>query len=279
MKKIHMRSSKDLGFKVKAMVFITFLSCMLCACLSSVNSQTVWELKVLSLLIPKQTRIAMETGSKDSVIALQNSQAQLKQVLNKFEHEQANIEGFDQIMADGRVVEQNIDVLLKNQKYLNGLYDLKIQIAETIPGIQAEYNLLASMMLRDNFPASEVIVAKNQLFIGERILRSIYDLNAGNEFGISSVDDFLADLETFETYLNAQLEGNSDLGVKRINPPLMRECLESIQSDLREIRQSPSFKFLKDSNTINRINQANQENLTKSDDMFISLVRATSTHK
>lgn len=51
-------------------------------------------------------------------------------------------------------------------EFLNQLYDTNISISETVPEIQAEYNLMVDQMARQGLPSSQVIIAKNQVFIG-----------------------------------------------------------------------------------------------------------------
>ncbi len=70
-------------------------------------------------------------------------------------------------------VSKNIDLISSHQRVLNQLYDTNISISETVPEIQAEYNLMVDQMARQGLPSSQVIIAKNQVFIAERILRSI----------------------------------------------------------------------------------------------------------
>ena len=65
----------------KVFVAIALLSTLLSACINSSSTQTLTELKVLSLLIPKQTSQFIETGTKDSQQGLISSQEKLVEVL------------------------------------------------------------------------------------------------------------------------------------------------------------------------------------------------------
>jgi twitching motility protein PilJ len=78
-------------------------------------------------------------------------------------------------------VSKNIDLIASQQKVINQLYDTNISISETIPEIQAEYNLMVDQMVRENMPSSQVIITKNQVFIAERILRSINSVLVGTD--------------------------------------------------------------------------------------------------
>jgi twitching motility protein PilJ len=136
-------------------------------------------------------------------------------------------------------------LITSQQKLINQLYDTNIAIGESIPGIQAEYNLMVDQMARLNMPSSQVVIAKNQVFIAERILRSISSVLVGTENARASADDFSADIETFGAYLNAQLNGSADLGVERISDPSLRESVDSIKSEYDEVLKQQHQRYLK----------------------------------
>ena len=253
----------------KVFVAITLLSTLLAACSNSSSTQTLTELKVLSLLIPKQTSDFIETGTKDSQQGLISSQEKLVDVLTNLKDQSTSQEMMGKLIENGTGLEKNIAALVGEQNQLNALYDFKLHVFETIPGIQAEYNLLTEMMARNNSPSTQIIITKNQVFIAERILRSMQ----GNEIGLIQVDDLVADLETFNVYLNGQMNGSKELGVQRIGDPELRRGLESIKSDMDSIMNSEGLKNLNDTATYNKINQLARDNMEKSEEIFTTLVQ------
>lgn len=142
-------------------------------------------------------------------------------------------------------VSKNIDLIASQQAIINQLYDTNISISETIPEIQAEYNLMVDQMVRENMPSSQVIITKNQVFIAERILRSINSVLVGTDNSNASANDFGADIDTFGIYLNAQLNGSSELGVDRISSPDLRESVDSIKSDYDAVLKLAAETVLK----------------------------------
>lgn len=168
-------------------------------------------------------------------------------------------------------VSANIDLIASQQKIINQLYDTNIAISETIPGIQAEYNLMVDQMARQNVPANQVVIAKNQVFIAERILRSIGSVLTGSDNSRESADDFSSDTETFASYLNAQLNGSADLGVERINDPEMRDSLTSIQSEYDDVLKSAAATVLKNSSQIVKVRQASSSIFEQSDTLLTNL--------
>ena len=253
----------------KVFVAITLLSTLLSACINSSSTQTLTELKVLSLLIPKQTSQFIESGTKETQQGLISSQEKLVEVLTNLKDQSTSQEMMGKLIANGAGLEKNIATLVGEQNQLNALYDFKLHVFETIPGIQAEYNLMTDMMVRSGSPSTQIIITKNQVFIAERILRSLQ----GDEIGVIEVNDLAMDLETFNVYLNGQMNGSKELGVQRIGDPELRMGLESIKSDMDSIMNSEGLKSLKDTATYNKINQLARDNIEKSEDIYTTLVQ------
>ena len=243
-----------------------FIASALTSC-SSLVDHSVCDLRVLSLQIPMQSKDALK-GNHEVIDQLQKSQAKLKQVLPSVAKQLSDQREAENILKDGDVIGANIDLIIKNQKSLNHIYDSVIVVADVIPSIQAEYNLMVDQMARDNYPSTQVVLAKNQVFIAERILRSSASVvNKGADITLS-VEDFNADVEILNTYIKAQLEGNPELGVQRINDPELRESLLSIQSDTTEVLLPASLNLLKNSEQIVRVSHAIKDNQEKSADIF-----------
>ena len=253
----------------KVFVAITLLSTLLSACINSSSTQTLTELKVLSLLIPKQTSQFIESGTKETQQGLISSQEKLVEVLTNLKDQSTSQEMMGKLIANGAGLEKNIATLVGEQNQLNALYDFKLHVFETIPGIQAEYNLMTDMMVRSGSPSTQIIITKNQVFIAERILRSLQ----GDEIGVIEVNDLAMDLETFNVYLNGQMNGSKELGVQRIEDPELRRGLESIKSDMDSIMNSEGLKNLNDTATYNKINQLARDNMEKSEEIFTTLVQ------
>lgn len=262
-----------------SIVSVVCMTSILSACTNMATDKSLCELKVLSLLIPRQSEEAVQSGYMESIRALKQSQEKLNQTMALVQKNEPNDSALANLLKDGQMINKNIDIIANNQRHLNSLYDYKLVVFEKIPGIQAEYNLLTDMMARQNYPSDQVIIAKNQVFIAERILRSINSLSEINEFSSDSMEDFLADFDVFNTYLQAQLNGNAELGVKRVNDAEMREGLLSIQEDIQVILELKAFNLLQKREPLASTYQAARENAKISDDMFIKLNRLERTRQ
>lgn len=235
-------------------------------------TRSLGQLRLLSQTIPRQATESTASGSPEAIASLKKSQEQFAQNLENVQDIYgASSEEFKKVDQLWKNVSTNVDLITSQQKLINQLYDTNIAIGESIPGIQAEYNLMVDQMARLNMPSSQVVIAKNQVFIAERILRSISSVLVGTENARASADDFSADIETFGAYLNAQLNGGADLGVERISDPSLRESVDSIKSEYDEVLKTAASTVFKNANQIVKVRQASSQIFSQSDDMLKSL--------
>lgn len=234
-------------------------------------TRSVGELRLLSQTISRQATEATASGTPEAIKKLTESQKSFAENLEIVKDIHASTDALREVDAQWTKVSANIDLIASQQKIINQLYDTNIAISETIPGIQAEYNLMVDQMARQNVPANQVVIAKNQVFIAERILRSIGSVLTGSDNSRESADDFSSDTETFASYLNAQLNGSADLGVERINDPEMRDSLTSIQSEYDDVLKSAAATVLKNSSQIVKVRQASSSIFEQSDTLLTNL--------
>lgn len=235
-------------------------------------TRSLGELRLLSQMISRQATEATASGTPEAMKSLVESEKRFAE----------NLETVESVYGTGSKeykkanelwtsVSKNIELIASQQKVINQLYDTNISISETIPEIQAEYNLMVDQMVRENMPSSQVIITKNQVFIAERILRSINSVLVGTDNSNVSANDFGADIDTFGVYLNAQLNGSTELGVDRIASPDLRESVDSIKSDYDAVLKSAAATVLQNANQIVRVRQASSQIFSQSDALLTSL--------
>ena len=234
-------------------------------------TRSLGDLRLLSQTISRQATEATASGTPEAIKKLTESQKSFAENLETVKDIHASTDALREVDAQWKKVSENIDLIASQQKIINQLYDTNIAISESIPGIQAEYNLMVDQMARQNVPANQVVIAKNQVFIAERILRLIGSVLTGSANSRESADDFSSDTETFASYLNAQLNGNADLGVERINDPEMRDSLISIQSEYDDVLKSAAATVLKNSSQIVKVRQASSSIFEQSDALLSNL--------
>ena len=213
-------------------------------------TRSLGELRLLSQTISRQATEATASGTSESIKKLIASQKSFEENLETVKDTHASTQALKSVETQWKKVADSINLISSQQKIINTLYDTNIAIGETIPGIQAEYNLMVDQMARQDMPSNQVVIAKNQVFIAERILRSISSVLTGSESSRESADDFSADTETFGSYLNAQLNGSAELGVERITDPALRESLEGIKAEYDDVLKSAAATILKNSTQI-----------------------------
>ena len=234
-------------------------------------TRSLGDLRLLSQTISRQATEATASGTPEAIKKLTESQKSFAENLETVKDIHASTDALREVDAQWKKVSENIDLIASQQKIINQLYDTNIAISESIPGIQAEYNLMVDQMARQNVPANQVVIEKNQVFIAERILRSIGSVLTGSDNSRESADDFSSDTETFASYLNAQLNGSADLGVERINDPEMRDSLISIQSEYDDVLKSAAATVLKNSSQIVKVRQASSSIFEQSDALLSNL--------
>ena len=234
-------------------------------------TRSVGDLRLLSQTISRQATEATASGTKESIDKLVQSQKSFAENLETVNDIHAHTPALDEVEKQWKAVSDGIDLISSQQKMINQLYDTNIAIGETIPGIQAEYNLMVDQMARQDMPSNQVVIAKNQVFIAERILRSISSVLTGSDNSRESADDFSADTETFGSYLDAQLNGSAELGVERITDPALRASLEGIKADYDEVLKSASATILKNSTQIVKVRQASSSIFAQSDELLANL--------
>ena len=239
-------------------------------------TRSLGELRLLSQTISRQATEATASGTPESIKKLTESQAAFAANLETVKDTHPATQALKTVEAQWQKVSDSITLISSQQKIINKLYDTNIAIGETIPGIQAEYNLMVDQMARQNMPSNQVVIAKNQVFIAERILRSISSVLTGSESSRESADDFSADTETFGSYLNAQLNGSAELGVERISDESLRESLAGIKAEYDDVLKSAAATILKNSTQIVKVRQASASIFAQSDELLTNLNKLSS---
>ncbi len=235
-------------------------------------TRSLGELRLLSQTISRQATEATASGSPKAMKDLAESNKLFAENMKDVE----NIYGtsskeYKKVAVLWKALSYDINLISSHQDVINQLYNMNISISDSIPEIQAEYNLMVDKMVREKVASNQVIIAKNQVFIAERILRSINSVLVGTENSQTSAHDFGVDIETFGVYLNAQLNGNAELGVARVESPEVRESLEGIKSEYDQVLKSAAASVLKHTDQIVNVRQSSGEIFSESDEMLSAL--------
>ncbi|OUC57776.1 methyl-accepting chemotaxis protein [Acinetobacter seifertii] len=235
-------------------------------------TRSMGELRLLSQTISRQATEATASGSPEAMKELVASRRLFaKNIKNVEDIYGTSSKEYKKVASLWKSLAYDIDLISSQQDVINQLYNMNISISDSIPEIQAEYNLMVDKMVREKVSSNQVVVAKNQVFIAERILRSINSVFVGTENSENSAHDFSVDIETFGVYLDAQLNGNAELGVAKVDSPEVRESLEGIKTEYDKVLKSAATSVLKHTNQIVNVRQSSSEIFSQSDAMLNAL--------
>ncbi|WP_374294737.1 methyl-accepting chemotaxis protein [Acinetobacter sp.] len=234
-------------------------------------TRSIGELQLLSQQISRQSAEASVRGDEKIMSELQQSRTRFEEELDVVVDKHADNGTVEKLVNEWSQVDNNIELIVGQQQTISQLQGLGLQITEAIPGIQSEYNLLVDEMTRGGYSASQVALAKNQVYLSERILRSINAVLTGDTNSVEYADNFNADTLTFGEYINGQLNGSAEYGVVRIAEPDMRDILEGIKTEYDEVLKATAAKVLSDSAKLLAVRQATSTIFTQTDNVSTQL--------
>lgn len=234
-------------------------------------TRSLGDLRLLSQQISKQSADASVRSDEALIKDLQQNQVKFNEALKVVESLHGDDDKVKNLVSNWNATSANVDLIVKRQPTINTLQGLGLQITEAVPGMQSEYNLLVDEMTRAGYSASQVALAKNQVYLSERILRSINSVLTGNENSVEYADNFSTDTETFGNYLQGQLNGSAEDGVERIGDAGMRQILEGIQTEYDQVLKSAAVNVLVNSAQLLEVRQATTKISNTSDSMLKTL--------
>ena len=234
-------------------------------------TRSLGELQLLSQQISSQSAEASVRGDQKIVNELQQSRTSFEEELDVVVDKHSDTETVEKLVNEWSQIDNNIELIVGQQQTINQLQGLGLQITEAVPGIQSEYNLLVDEMTRSGYSASQVALAKNQVYLSERILRSINAVLTGDTNSVEYADNFNADTLTFGEYINGQLNGSAEYGVVRIAEPDLRDILEGIKTEYDEVLKATAAKVLSDSAKLLAVRQATSTIFTQTDNVTTQL--------
>ena len=165
-------------------------------------------------------------------------------------------------------VSQNTDIVLNGEKAVTDLHERARTLSETVPDLQAEYDIVVEGMLRSGSPADQVVVAKQQSVLAERILRSVNKVLEGGADAVTSADAFGRDAAQFGRILSGMMEGDSALGIKQVSDPEALDALEAIAESFESSVNQSANAILETSPELFQVREAADGIFRNSPDML-----------
>lgn len=198
----------------------------------------VGEMRVLSQEIAKNASEA-SAGQADAFALLQrardNFQARYDYVINgddstatpSLNEHAANI-NTDQLARVWEPVSDNASRIIEARETILNLLATAEVLAARVPEMQVEYDEVVDIMLRGDAEPEQVALATRQIWLAERIMRSINRVRVGGEGAVVAADTFERDAARFQQVLNGMRVGSVRPRIVRVNDPAARETLDEI---------------------------------------------------
>lgn len=235
-------------------------------------TRDVGELRLLSQQISRYATVASVSGDPQAAQNLKEAQKEfsdnLKAVHKIYGTSSDTIKSVDKQWSN---INTGVDLILSNQKTVNGLYDIGVSISDAIPDIQDKYNKVVNGLVASGAPSTQVALAKNQVWLTERILRSVKSVLAGDEDSVASGDIFSSDIEMFGQYLNGQLQGDSSLGVPMVDNPALRPILIDIKDTYDNVIAKAASKVFVSSPQVMQVRSSANTVFKESDQLLTNL--------
>ncbi|HAS28841.1 MAG TPA: chemotaxis protein, partial [Alcanivorax sp.] len=116
-------------------------------------------------------------------------------------------------------VRQDTGTILNGQDTVLDLHEVADTLAQAIPQLQSEYQAVVDILVDTGAPPEQVAFAQRQIWLTERILRSISRVLEGDDNAVIAADNFGRDATEFGRVLNGMLAGDEAMGVQQIVNP------------------------------------------------------------
>ncbi|MBH1971296.1 MAG: type IV pili methyl-accepting chemotaxis transducer N-terminal domain-containing protein [Moraxellaceae bacterium] len=170
---------------------------------------------------------------------------------------------------------KNIQAVSAGEKTVSNLHDLVAGIADAVPELQAENDGIVDAMVASGSSASQVVFAKNQSVLAERILRSVSSVLNGDENAVMAADDFGRDSETFGQVLTGLLNGDADQGLVAVKDPTARTSLTAVSKLFESSVQQGANEILQSSPELFQVREASAAIFRDSPELLSTLTKLT----
>ncbi|MDF3031028.1 MAG: pilJ [Moraxellaceae bacterium] len=214
-----------------------------------------------------ELRVLSQDLAKNASEAASGNKAafdQLKKSRDQFQEGWAELVAYrgksdPQIQAVEKIwqpVANNVEVVIKGEGVVLNLHELAQTLTETMPDLQAEYDIVVEGMLRARAAPSQISIAKQQTVLAERILRSVNKVLVGGADAVTSAEAFGRDATEFERILRGMLEGNAELGIQQVGDTEAQDALAAIADAYEQNIKESAKAILTTSPELFRVREA-----------------------
>jgi twitching motility protein PilJ len=162
---------------------------------------------------------------------------------------------------------KNASSILEREQLILQLASARNIVQENIPGIQKDTDASIRALTKSGAPTNQVVFASRQLVLADRILRRVAEVLQGGSNAVSAAENLGKDRDLFEQVLTALLNGNSRLGITRVQNAQALQSLGWIKTLFEKIKPQINT-ILESSNDMFEVRGAADEIFLDSRDVF-----------
>ncbi|HEY9033828.1 MAG TPA: methyl-accepting chemotaxis protein [Pseudomonadales bacterium] len=118
------------------------------------------------------------------------------------------------------------------------LHEVANTLSASIPELQQKYDTVVDVLIDSRSSVEQVAEAQKQTWRAERIARNVDRMLQGGSSAAQAAEQFNTDASEFGEVLNGMLNGDANLGIRRVTEPQARKSLEEIAKLFEFITQS-----------------------------------------
>lgn len=125
---------------------------------------------------------------------------------------------------------QNLDEILEARESILAIGEFSGVIAEFVPQLQELSEELVEILVNSNTPREQIAIAAEQEMLLQRIYTNINLVLVGGQETATAIDQFSRDANRFGQVLDGLLEGDSDMGLNKIDDRVAAQRLSDIST-------------------------------------------------
>ena len=166
---------------------------------------------------------------------------------------------------------KNSQAVLAGEKTVSNLHDLVAGISDAVPELQSENDVFVDRMVSLGSGANQVVLAKQQSVLAERILRSVSSVLNGDENAVMAAEGFGRDAAEFGEVLQGFLNGSPDRGIQTVHDPEARQSLDSVAKLFDTSVQQGANEILETSPELFQVREASSAVFRDSPELLTAL--------
>lgn len=153
---------------------------------------------------------------------------------------------------------EKVNAILMRQNVLIELNEVAANLKEMIPNLQAQYDKVIDILLKNKDTANQITILARQKWITEVMLR-YFDKVMENQKGVvAAADAFSKEASLLNRYLQSMREGSTSLSISKVNDVQALKVLNDISERFSYINENVAY-IIKISEQLEVVQSASQD--------------------